>query len=65
MGGLRRLQYRGYDSAGMAWHDGRGVRCVRSVGNLDPLQLLAYHAARGRDLNVDQPRNLATTVTVE
>jgi len=30
-----------------------------------PLQLLAYAIARGRGLNVDQPRNLAKTVTVE
>jgi glutamine---fructose-6-phosphate transaminase (isomerizing) len=30
-----------------------------------PLQLLAYYIARLRDLNVDQPRNLAKTVTVE
>jgi glutamine---fructose-6-phosphate transaminase (isomerizing) len=30
-----------------------------------PLQLLAYHIARSRGLNVDQPRNLAKTVTVE
>ncbi|HEX2415650.1 MAG TPA: glutamine--fructose-6-phosphate transaminase (isomerizing) [Thermoleophilaceae bacterium] len=30
-----------------------------------PLQLLAYHIARTRGLNVDQPRNLAKTVTVE
>jgi glutamine---fructose-6-phosphate transaminase (isomerizing) len=30
-----------------------------------PLQLLAYHIARMRGLNVDQPRNLAKTVTVE
>ncbi|HWF56262.1 MAG TPA: glutamine--fructose-6-phosphate transaminase (isomerizing) [Solirubrobacteraceae bacterium] len=30
-----------------------------------PLQLLAYHIARQRGLNVDQPRNLAKTVTVE
>ncbi|HEV2975347.1 MAG TPA: glutamine--fructose-6-phosphate transaminase (isomerizing) [Solirubrobacteraceae bacterium] len=30
-----------------------------------PLQLLAYHIARKRGLNVDQPRNLAKTVTVE
>jgi glutamine---fructose-6-phosphate transaminase (isomerizing) len=30
-----------------------------------PLQLLAYHIARRRGLNVDQPRNLAKTVTVE
>ena len=30
-----------------------------------PLQLLAYAIARRRDLNVDQPRNLAKTVTVE
>jgi glucosamine--fructose-6-phosphate aminotransferase (isomerizing) len=30
-----------------------------------PLQLLAYHIARGRGEDVDQPRNLAKTVTVE
>jgi len=30
-----------------------------------PLQLLAYHVARLKGLNVDQPRNLAKTVTVE
>jgi glucosamine--fructose-6-phosphate aminotransferase (isomerizing) len=30
-----------------------------------PMQLLAYHIARKRGLNVDQPRNLAKTVTVE
>ena len=30
-----------------------------------PLQLLAYHIARARGEDVDQPRNLAKTVTVE
>jgi glucosamine--fructose-6-phosphate aminotransferase (isomerizing) len=30
-----------------------------------PLQLLAYHIARLNGMNVDQPRNLAKTVTVE
>ena len=30
-----------------------------------PLQLLAYHIAGMKGLNVDQPRNLAKTVTVE
>jgi glucosamine--fructose-6-phosphate aminotransferase (isomerizing) len=30
-----------------------------------PLQLLAYYIARAKGLNVDQPRNLAKTVTVE
>jgi glucosamine--fructose-6-phosphate aminotransferase (isomerizing) len=30
-----------------------------------PLQLLSYHIATLRGLNVDQPRNLAKTVTVE
>jgi glucosamine--fructose-6-phosphate aminotransferase (isomerizing) len=30
-----------------------------------PLQLLAYDIARSLGLNVDQPRNLAKTVTVE
>jgi glucosamine--fructose-6-phosphate aminotransferase (isomerizing) len=30
-----------------------------------PLQLLAYHVAKARGLNVDKPRNLAKSVTVE
>jgi glucosamine--fructose-6-phosphate aminotransferase (isomerizing) len=30
-----------------------------------PLQLLAYHAALRRGCDVDQPRNLAKSVTVE
>ncbi len=30
-----------------------------------PLQLLAYHVAKRRGLNVDKPRNLAKSVTVE
>jgi glucosamine--fructose-6-phosphate aminotransferase (isomerizing) len=30
-----------------------------------PLQLLAYHIALIRDCDVDQPRNLAKSVTVE
>ena len=30
-----------------------------------PLQLLAYHIALRRGCDVDQPRNLAKTVTVE
>jgi glucosamine--fructose-6-phosphate aminotransferase (isomerizing) len=30
-----------------------------------PLQLLAYHIARIRGCDVDQPRNLAKSVTVE
>ena len=30
-----------------------------------PLQLLSYHIALARGCNVDQPRNLAKSVTVE
>jgi glucosamine--fructose-6-phosphate aminotransferase (isomerizing) len=30
-----------------------------------PLQLLAYHAALLRQVDIDQPRNLAKSVTVE
>jgi len=33
--------------------------------NVVPLQLLAYHIARLRGCDVDQPRNLAKSVTVE
>jgi glucosamine--fructose-6-phosphate aminotransferase (isomerizing) len=33
--------------------------------NVVPLQLLSYHIAVKKGLNVDQPRNLAKSVTVE
>lgn len=35
--GLRRLEYRGYDSAGIAVHDGDTIRIARAVGKLDNL----------------------------
>ncbi len=38
---------------------------LQSLLAVIPMQLLAYRIARLRGLNVDQPRNLAKTVTVE
>ena len=35
------------------------------IVNVIPLQLLAYHIAVRRGCDVDQPRNLAKSVTVE
>jgi glucosamine--fructose-6-phosphate aminotransferase (isomerizing) len=35
--GLRKLEYRGYDSAGLAVHGPRGVEVVRAVGKLERL----------------------------
>src|SRR5215470_12892204 len=32
--GLRKLEYRGYDSAGIAIHDGKGIEIVRTLGKL-------------------------------
>ncbi len=32
--GLRRLEYRGYDSAGLAIHNGKSIELLRSVGKL-------------------------------
>ena len=39
--------------------------CLVPVLSVIPLQLLAYQVAVGNGLNVDQPRNLAKSVTVE
>jgi len=39
--------------------------CVAPVPTTVVLQLLAYHVARLRGCNIDQPRNLAKSVTVE
>jgi glucosamine--fructose-6-phosphate aminotransferase (isomerizing) len=47
------------------------IRTPRHVGQLSPIvhaipvQLLAYHAALARGTDVDKPRNLAKSVTVE
>jgi len=37
LAGLQRLEYRGYDSAGVAVHDGHGTRIVRTQGKLSRL----------------------------
>ncbi len=37
--GLRRLEYRGYDSAGLAVQTGRGIEIVRAVGKLSNLDV--------------------------
>ena len=99
MDGLRRLEYRGYDSAGLAVLQSNlmevkargapviafvteGERELRKTADAVftvpdvhplmapilfavPLQLLAYHIAVLRSCDVDQPRNLAKSVTVE
>src|SRR4029079_14353009 len=38
---------------------------LQPIVNVIPLQLLAYHVAARRGADVDQPRNLAKSVTVE
>ena len=42
-----------------------GADLLCTVFAVVPLQLLAYHIATARGLDVDKPRNLAKTVTVE
>jgi glucosamine--fructose-6-phosphate aminotransferase (isomerizing) len=39
--------------------------CLMPILSVIPLQLLAYHIAVARGCDVDQPRNLAKSVTVE
>jgi len=39
--------------------------CLQPILSVVPLQLLAYHIAVLRGCDVDQPRNLAKSVTVE
>ncbi|MGE5314791.1 MAG: glutamine--fructose-6-phosphate transaminase (isomerizing) [Acidobacteriota bacterium] len=43
----------------------RTIRMLNPILSAIPLQLLAYHIAVHKGLNVDQPRNLAKSVTVE
>lgn len=47
--GLRRLEYRGYDSAGMALLDGGGLRVLRRAGRIENLrQLVTEVQPQGR-----------------
>lgn len=41
------------------------VDCLQNLLTVIPLQLLSYHIAELNGLNVDRPRNLAKSVTVE
>ena len=41
------------------------IACLAPLLSVIPLQLLSYHVAFAKGLNVDQPRNLAKSVTVE
>lgn len=54
-------------AAATATHDAQvpgTVEALQPVLNIVPLQLLAYHITVLRGHNVDQPRNLAKSVTV-
>jgi glucosamine--fructose-6-phosphate aminotransferase (isomerizing) len=41
------------------------VDCLQGIVNVVPLQLLSYHLAVLHGVDVDCPRNLAKSVTVE
>ena len=76
---IEEVRARGADVIAVASEDNEAIeeiaaavlripRCdpvVAAMVAVVPLQLLAYHIAGLRGLNVDQPRNLAKTVTVE
>lgn len=65
------------DDESMEREHGKGVKLLRvpslphqtealqGILNIVPMQLLSYHLAVIRGLNVDQPRNLAKSVTTE
>ena len=47
LAGLRKLEYRGYDSAGISLIEGDEIRLVRAVGNLDHLEAALAGASAG------------------
>jgi glucosamine--fructose-6-phosphate aminotransferase (isomerizing) len=61
LAGLRRLEYRGYDSAGISVIDGDEIRSVRAVGNLDALQRRVGELDAGGDGGVATATRVATT----
>src|ERR1700753_1036874 len=55
--GLEKLEYRGYDSAGISVLDGDRIDAVRAVGNLGALR----SAIAGRDASVADSGSLVAT----
>ena len=53
---LRRLEYRGYDSAGIATHNGSGFEIARSVGKLASLDSLIRKKPLGGDIGIGHTR---------
>ena len=56
LGGLERLEYRGYDSAGIALLEADGLRYVRAVGNLQRLKEQAGEAPSGATTGLGHTR---------
>ncbi|MBK9001711.1 MAG: glutamine--fructose-6-phosphate transaminase (isomerizing) [Myxococcales bacterium] len=54
--GLRRLEYRGYDSAGLAVHDGAQIEIVRAAGKLENLANALEHRAVGGSTGLGHTR---------
>ena len=54
--GLKRLEYRGYDSAGLAVLDGGEAQCVRSVGKIAALEACAREQALPGNVGIAHTR---------
>ena len=86
--GLKKLEYRGYDSAGAAVLHGHQIAVskdnrkivslvddmifiphtetiFKAAVEIVPLQLLAHYVPRENGCDIDKPKNLAKSVTVE
>ncbi len=57
LGGLRRLEYRGYDSSGMATIEASGsIRVVKSAGRIDRLEALLAQDPLNRPIGIGHTR---------
>ena len=54
--GLERLEYRGYDSAGIALLEAGGLEYVRAVGNLQVLKQAASTNGSHSSIRTSKPR---------
>jgi len=54
--GLRRLEYRGYDSAGIALKDGQNINRIRSVGKIEALSSKMNQGNHGETIGIAHTR---------
>ena len=58
--GLKKLEYRGYDSSGMAFFEGTKIQSIKALGDISRLQERLQKNSANPEINSSEKANLNT-----